>query len=344
MIKKPDHKDDVETKTLYFKASDGNDVKMVYQKTLYIHFDTIAPTLIVQKNDVTDENAIIYVTPNEDGNLYYLEKTGENVEEPTAEAIKDHNPYSLFANQKSKITIRSLAAYTPYTIYFVAKDKAGNLSEVKSVSFTTRKTSYKGKNPVFGQQTGTGADTAIAITTPENETLQYSLDNGNTWTDLKGTSIPVGNKSYDEGMIQVRVKETDDTKAGDAVSYEKAIRGTLEGSVAITGTIKCDKTITATVTGAQNNAKLKYQFFRVKGDQSISLGNASTANTYTLTQDDIGSKIEVKVTADNYDGELVSAETSEVPRLKHDPLSLIVAVAANAEGTKKAQSTVLTAM
>lgn len=175
--------------------------------------------------------------------------------------------------------------------------------------------------------TGDAGSKVLNVTVPEtaqSSALEYSFD-GTTWVDLSGAAtIPLANKSYDAGTIKVRVKETEDTKAGDVVAYDKAIKATLAATVTISGELKYDQTITANATitdQAQENAALKYEFIRVtpskepEGEPTVkTVQAASETNTYKLTADDIGSTIKVVVTADNYEDGNVTATTETIQK------------------------------
>lgn len=150
----------------------------------------------------------------------------------------------------------------------------------------------------------------------EGKKYVYSLDGGNTWTDITldnsaiGT-IPLGDKSYKAGSIQIRAKE-----GSTVVSYDKDIVVPLTGNVILTGTEKFGQTITAKVTGTQEDATLKYTFIRVKDGVETVAQQASDKADYTIGKEDIGCTLKVKVTADGYDEgkPLESTETQIVKK------------------------------
>lgn len=150
----------------------------------------------------------------------------------------------------------------------------------------------------------------------EGKEYVYSLDGGNTWTDITldnsaiGT-IPLGDKSYKAGSIQIRAKE-----GSTVVSYDKNIVVPLTGNVPLTGTEKYGQTITAKVTGTQEGAALKYTFIRVKDGTETVAQEASDKADYTIGKEDIGCTLKVKVTADGYDEgkPLESTETQIVKK------------------------------
>lgn len=211
------------------------------------------------------------VTKNDIGKQLYVVIGGENYE-PATSALT------------SAVTRKACTAAAPSSLQF---DKS-----TRSLSFTV------------------AAETTAAQ-------LEYSTDGGTTWTNGAGkitvadttASMQIAaDQSYAANMICVRIAATDDTEAGTTVKYDTAIKGTFTATVTVSGTMKYGQTITASATGAPEDAQLKYQFIRVtpaQGETAASeenIGSASATATYTLTKDDIGKMIKVKVTADNYDG------------------------------------------
>lgn len=184
-----------------------------------------------------------------------------------------------------------------------------------------------------------GGDHKLTFTVAAGTTatqLQYSTDGGVTWTNgadtitVDGTSASVQlptDKSYAADTICVRIAETDDTAAGETVKYSGIVKAAFTATVTLSGTMKYGQTITATATGAPEDAQLKYQFIRVtpaQGETPASvenIGSASATATYTLTKDDIGKMIRVKVTADNYDGAAESDTGAVVAKADKRPVS-----------------------
>lgn len=326
-LTKPDQDYNTYSRMLFFKLG-GND--KIYQKEITVKFDVTAPILsdIADPTALVADSATISVTSSEAGNVYYS-CVASGAEAPDADAI-------VTGNQKEEVTtggtpvsidLTSLTANTSYDVYAVAKDAAGNLSEVKTVSFTTKKAACTTIAPVAGTFTADGRTLTFTVEVDKAaKDYDYSLDAGDNWTNgaengsiltISGTTatLTLPNQAYEANVICLRVAETDAEKAGTSVPYTQKITATLEGTVTVSGTEKFGETITATVTGAQEGAELKYEFFRVKDEVATSCGTASTTNTYTLVKDDIGCTIKVKVTATGYTEEpLVSDETGTVAK------------------------------
>ena len=148
------------------------------------------------------------------------------------------------------------------------------------------------------------------------QTYEYSVDSGATWREvtLEGTvyKIQLENKAYKNGTIQARVKGT----TGNPIIYDKDIVVPLAGNVTLTGKEKYGQTITAKVTGTQEDAALKYTFIRVKDGTETVAQETSDKAGYTIGKEDIGCTLKVKVTADGYDEgkPLESTETQIVKK------------------------------
>lgn len=228
------------------------------------------------------------------------------------------------ASDKEKYTITADDVDSTIKVIITAENCSGELSAqtANAVAKKDCEVSLGEAGSLFGEITGTGETKAIAINVPEAAKaaiLEYKLGDAD-WIALTSESITLGNKSYAANTIQVRVKETADTKAGEAVTYDAEIKATLEGTVAITGAMKYDETITAEVSGAQEGAVLSYKFIRVtpaaeeQAEATETEINGTNGNTYKLTKEDISSTIKVEVTAGNYAGKIISAATSKIAK------------------------------
>ena len=128
---------------------------------------------------------------------------------------------------------------------------------------------------------------------------EYSMDGGSTWQD---SSIFTALESDHEYTFVQRVKEMDghlgsDTSTTAAFTTDPLPSDALTGTVTVTvqdsGDAVFGATLVATVTDSNAEGDLQYQWKRSNGDQ---MGEATTANTYTLTADDIGWQITCEVT------------------------------------------------
>ncbi|MDE6195284.1 MAG: hypothetical protein K2F55_00265, partial [Erysipelotrichaceae bacterium] len=113
---------------------------------------------------------------------------------------------------------------------------------------------------------------------------------GETWTT-----------TYDYVDQEITVKVTADNYTGELESTAVTLmKADLTGTVTITGTAKVGETLTAEVTGLPNDANTTIKWYA----NGVEI---ATGETWTTTYDYVDQEITVKVTADNYTGELTSA-------------------------------------
>lgn len=83
----------------------------------------------------------------------------------------------------------------------------------------------------------------------------------------------------------------------------------LTGTVSITGSLKYDETLTASVTDTNNTGTLSYQWRR-NGDDIAS----ATSSTYLVTEDDIGYTLSVVVTSSVESGSIVGTASDSISK------------------------------
>lgn len=100
----------------------------------------------------------------------------------------------------------------------------------------------------------------------------------------------------------------------DGSSYSGTISGnaatlapSLTGTVTVSGTMKYNQQLTATVTGTNNTGSLAYQWKR--GDTSI-----GTGATYTTVAADVGQTLTCVVTSSTQTGSITSAPTAQIAK------------------------------
>ncbi len=92
----------------------------------------------------------------------------------------------------------------------------------------------------------------------------------------------------------------------------KTLKEAITGTVSISGEAVYGKTLTASYEGLATDAgKVTVSWYRGEDTTAI-----ATGDTYTLTADDVGKVITVKVTAENCSGELTDS-TAEVAKAEH---------------------------
>lgn len=107
--------------------------------------DTTAPTTTatLSVSGTTDSTTTLSVTVNENGTGYYLARAAA-ASAPTVADVQAGTSFPLTANVPATRTIGGLTFYTPYAIYFVAKDAANNVQAVQNVLVTTAPTTAAG--------------------------------------------------------------------------------------------------------------------------------------------------------------------------------------------------------
>ena len=111
-------------------------------------------------------------------------------------------------------------------------------------------------------------------------------------------------------------------------TYEPAA---LTGTASITGTFKFGEELTATLTGSNNTGNLDYKWYQ-NGTTQIAANNAGK---YTLTADDIGKTITVKISSNVQTGEITSAATAAVEKADGPaaPAAFTLDFTLNSDGT-----------
>ena len=105
----------------------------------------------------------------------------------------------------------------------------------------------------------------------------------------------------------------------------------LIGTVNITGDLKYGAELTATLTGGNNTGNLDYKWYQ-DGTTQVAANNTGK---YTLTADDIGKTITVKITSSVQSGEITSAATAAVGKADSPaaPSAFTLTFTPNADGT-----------
>ena len=174
---------------------------------------------------------------------------------------------------------------------------------------------------------------------------QWIRNDGNTDTDIAGetdsTYTPSGS---DVGKtIKVKVSFSDDANNAETLTSEEtgavaAKPNTVPtGLPTISGTAQVDETLTADTTGIADadgltNVSFNYQWVRNDGSADADIQDA-TGSTYTLSDDDLGKTIKVRVsfTDDASNGEtLTSAATATVAAAANSPATGAPAISGTA--------------
>ena len=175
---------------------------------------------------------------------------------------------------------------------------------------------------------------------------QWIRSDGNTDTDIAGeTDSTYTLVSADVGKtIKVKVSFTDDANNAETLTSEATGAVAAKPNTAptglptISGTAQVDETLTADTTGIADadgldNASYSYQWVRNDGSADADIQDA-TGSTYTLSDDDLGKTIKVRVsfTDDASNGEtLTSAATATVAAAANSPATGAPAISGTAQ-------------
>lgn len=276
---------------------------------------------------LTDNSAKISFTGSEAGNYYYVvSKTDLSAEEVVAQGKE----MDMKADDSNEISVTDLSANSSYQVLIAAKDKAGNLSEVSIVKFTTCKTL-----PVFETIptiTGTYGQTLGemklegATTSSNNITGKWELYSekdadvmlqAGTTDSYKVVFIPNDSEQYENVVEEVvpNVAKKDITatitnvskKFGDenptldfTVSSDALVKGDEKSDLSITLSTDATKTSdvgTYNITGSANAAN--YNVTVVAGTLTITQAEAPTIASleknyiYTLGSDEKAVSIDI---------------------------------------------------
>ena len=171
---------------------------------------------------------------------------------------------------------------------------------------------------------GNGNASADKISAVAGETVTLTATPGtgydfDKWDDKVPTSLTIGT----DGKF---------TMPGESVSVKAYFKpAALTGTVNITGTLKYGQELTATLTGDNNTGNLDYKWYQ-NGTTQVAANNTGK---YTLTADDIGKTITVKVSSDVQTGEITSSATGIIKKADGPaaPAAFTLTFTPNADGT-----------
>ena len=136
------------------------------------------------------------------------------------------------------------------------------------------------------------AGTEITLTATPNSGYVF-----NEWVEKNPTSLTIGaDGKFIMPSENVSVKAT----------FKPAA---LTGTASITGTLKFNEKLTASLASTNNTGTLTYKWYRSGETAEIA---TNTTGKYTLVADDIGKTITVKITSNVQTGEITSAATATV--------------------------------
>lgn len=146
------------------------------------------------------------------------------------------------------------------------------------------------------------------------DAADYAVTSQTVSVEVTANNTDILSYGKKEGGDTLTVDESALFVAGDGVTFALPALPALTGSVSIAGTAKIGETLTAdTSTFPTDATGLTYQWYRVGTTESLIMDE--TAKTYTPTKkDDVGKKIKVVVTAENYSGSVTDTTTATVAK------------------------------
>ncbi len=285
-------------------------------------------TLTADTTRISDSDGLTNVSYS----YQWVRNDGTNDADISGETASTYTPVSADVGKAIKVKV----SFT---------DDAGN--EETLTSAATGVVAAKPNSPATGAPTISGAAQAGETLTADvtgvddedgltNTTFSYQWgrNDGNADTDIDGATGSTYEMSDDDvgKTIQVRVSFTDDrnhqetlTSAATGVVAAKP-NSPATGAPTISGAAQAGETLTADVTGVDDedgltNATFSYQWGRNDGTNDADI-SGETASTYTLTDEDVGKTIQVRVsfTDDrNHQETLTSAATGVVAAKPNSP-------------------------
>ncbi len=190
---------------------------------------------------------------------------------------------------------------TPGTYYVRLKADANhNAGAVSTALIVPAYSATKYTVTVTSDANGTASADKTSVVAGETVTLTATPNSGyvfDKWAD----KTPVGLTIDTDGKFNM---------PGENVIVKATFKGAaLTGTASITGTLKFNEELTATLTGGNNTGTLTYKWYR-GSDEII----GATGSTYTLVEEDIGKTITVKITSDAQTGEITGSTTGKIEK------------------------------
>ena len=173
-------------------------------------------------------------------------------------------------------------------------------------------------------------NTSVVVSSPAAGHEYALTKKGEAAPSLYTSTAPIkfdGLTSETEYTLYVRVKETSDHQASDASTKDiKTLsKPALEGSISLNSTAwRIGNSINVGTSGITSTSPgtLTYKWYRVDYEENESLIAGESGNSYTpKVAADVGKKIKVVVTAENYSGSLDATSSYTVSKKPYDGLT-----------------------
>lgn len=272
-------------------------------KKTIVKVDTIAPSIkqLAPCGDAADVTAEGIIVGNEPRMYYYMvvpadyQTTEEVMAEEVLEAVKSGQGIvgygRLDAEKETDLHFKGMTPETKYTVYAVLVDAAGNRSNVAKMEFETDKMVLEGEADITG-------DVKVDSTLTAKENIQ-SKDTGALSYQWYRINLKGDESEFNEVVDETGGEQEDDLEAeDDDEDDEDEDDEDDEDEIEIASMHKMaeDEDEITTIDGA------------------VPIAGATSA-TYKVTKADIGSRLIVCVTAENYSGYVAGSTTTFVPKL-----------------------------
>ena len=198
--------------------------------------------------------------------------------------------------------VTGLAAGNYYVRYKADGNHTASDTHYKTVTLTDPGATLYGVTVTDGTAEPTGdqaAGTEVTITATTKTGFHFK-----EWTGLDDTVYKVGStKTSNPATFTMPASAVNVT-----ATYEAAA---LTGTASITGDLKFNEELTASLAGGNNTGTLTYKWYRSGETTAIATNNTGK---YTLTEDDIGKTITVKISSDVQTGEITSPATGNIDK------------------------------
>lgn len=319
--------------TYYLRSNANDNTRRAIDQTpkkATVYLDTVRPVLTLAAEDpVTDVTAGATITSSEIATYYYLvvsdnyfkdtEDSGDNEGEEGEETVPSPNEirkkvesnegivgYGRIDKEKQiQLSIRSLKPETSYVMYALLVDKAGNESEVKTVSFTTQKTALTGTVAI----TGNVAVDSTLTAAPNLTTVDPGTDVSYQWYRIKLDS--------DTQALEQVVDETGGAEKDDLEADEDDTEDGDEDDDEDDGDNDGDEDEEDEDDEVETDSIKKLAEDR---EEELSIENATliegaVSPTYKVTRSDIGYRLLVTVRTSNSSGMISGSTATFVPKL-----------------------------
>ena len=218
--------------------------------------------------------------------------------------------------------VTGLYAGTYYVRYKADSNHTASDTNYKTVTLTDPGATLYGVTVTDGTAAPTGDQAAGAeVTITANTKTGFNFKE---WTGLADSNYKTGfTKTSNPATFIMPASAVNVT-----ATYDPAA---LSGTASITGTLKFNEELTATLNGGNNTGNLDYKWYQ-NGTTQVAANNTGK---YTLRADDIGKTITVKITSDVQTGEITSAATAAVDRADGPaaPTAFTLSFTLNSDGT-----------